>query len=104
MDLTKSGKMKTWITLTISKPMDGTIVVKDMTKTGTASQLKNVNPYTKNREVAFVWAEGVTTELFEKSMCVKSLKAESWIGISKVDFGAGDYTDMINRFQLLNCS
>lgn len=77
---------------------DGKVRVHNMTKTGTAKQLKNVNPYEENKAVTFAWGEGVATEpkkiskdarTCEMDMSLDMLDNGDWTGLSKVDFGDG---------------
>ena len=73
-------------------------------RSGTAKQLKNVNPYEEHKMVTFVWGEGVASQAkkipFDKrtaemdmSLCVEA--DGNWIGLSKVDFGEGKASKLV---------
>ena len=83
---------------------DGKVHVDKMTRTGTAKQLKNVNPYEEHKMVTFVWGEGVASQAkkipsdkrtaeMDMSLCVEA--DGNWIGLSKVDFGEGKASKLV---------
>lgn len=82
---------------------DGTLHVNKMTKTGTAAQLKNVNPFKETKAAEFVWGEGVSTEpknirpenrKAEMDMSLCLMDKQGWIGLSGVDFSTEECKDI----------
>lgn len=83
---------------------DGKVHVDKMTRTGTAVQLKNVNPFEENKMVTFAWGEGVACEpknipadkkTVEMDMSLSVENDGNWIGLSKVDFGDGKASKLV---------
>lgn len=74
---------------------DGKNHVDNMTRTGTAKQLKALNPYKTVDAATFAWADNVITDekkqdkqpgKCEMDMCLCTAADECFVGLSKVDF------------------
>lgn len=82
---------------------DGKVHVDEMTRTGTAKQLKNVCPFDENKAVTFIWGNGVATapknipaaeKKVEMDMSLSMIDSGDWIGISAVDFEKGNASNI----------
>ena len=67
---------------------NGELVVNDMTRKGTAKQLKTVNPTEDNSAVNFVWANDVTTVKCCDNIVLKCDKQGGFIAVAGVDTNA----------------